>query len=88
MDESRHEREGGCVTKLNCAAVVGLRQQTPSKLRVLCNGKTLAFQANDTSSILVTRSKFTGFRLRPVYCQQALLAAIQLRIGVVPKSKM
>ena len=57
MDESRHERVGGCVTKLNCEAVVGLRQKTPSKLRVLCNGKTLAFQANDTSSILVTRSK-------------------------------
>ena len=59
MDESRHERVGGCVTKLNCEAVVGLRQKTPSKLRVLCNGKTLAFQANDTSSILVTRSNCT-----------------------------
>ena len=25
-------------------------------MRVLCNGKTLAFQANDRSSILLTRS--------------------------------
>ena len=27
-------------------------------MRVLCNGKTLAFQANDRSSILLTRSNF------------------------------
>jgi hypothetical protein len=36
-------------------------------MRVLCNGKTLAFQANDTGSIPVTRSKYTmlvAFRLR------------------------
>ena len=28
-------------------------------MRVLCNGKTLAFQANDASSILATRSNIT-----------------------------
>ena len=33
-------------------------------MRVLCSGKTLAFQANDASSILATRSKKTHVTLQ------------------------
>ena len=34
----------------------GFESLSLCQLRVLCNGKTLAFQANDRSSILLTRS--------------------------------
>ena len=39
--------------------VIWLYIRHPKPLRVLCNGKTSAFQADDTGSIPVTRSKYS-----------------------------
>ena len=57
--------------------------------RVLCNGKTLAFQANDRSSILLTRSKSPTFPfelngLTPLRC----LKYPQINLPVMRQSSM
>jgi hypothetical protein len=98
MVRSRHGRAGGCVTQRICGyGIVAVPQ--PSKL--MKTGSIPATRSRNTLVAILHPSSnregeqcrfseryFTGFRLCPVYYLQALLAAIRLRIGIVPKSKM